>query len=101
MTTNNKEETINPTVEVGKSYLHRHDVTMSANIEFVSKKGHIIANLESRGEEITNPVNEKGEGEPYGSETFVDDKSFFDVYYPSEEGKKKLKEFTSKIYNKL
>lgn len=105
-----KTETKQPSTEsavveviAGKSYLSRYDITMSANIEYVSKKGHIIANLESKGEEFTSVPSENGSKDevPYPSETFTTARSFFETYYPSEEGKKVFKEFTTKMYAKL
>lgn len=96
-------KTVEASVEVGKSYLHRHDITMTANVEFISKKGHIIANLESKGEEFSAKVvsDEISGTVPYPSETYTNASQFFEMYYPAEEGKKVFKEFTSKIYSKL
>lgn len=83
-----KEE---PTVEVGKSYLNRNDILKMANVEYVSKKGSIVTNLEVSGVEMSN--------EP--SVTFDNPREFFKRYYPSEEGKTQFKEFMSKMYSKL
>lgn len=90
-------------LEVGKSYISRHDITITANIEFISKKGHLIVNLESKGEEFPGSPQLEGSTEviPYPSETYPNAETFLEFYYPSEQGKKLFKEFTSKLYSKL